>query len=46
MASINSIKKDSIATTRGSFKERILACKIKNQTHPNFEERKVSKAVW
>ena len=36
MASISSIEKDSIATTRDPFKKCILACKISNQMHTNF----------
>ena len=32
---------DSIATTRDFFKDCILACKIRNQIHTNFEKRKV-----
>ena len=40
MASISSIEKDSIATTQDSFKDCILACKISNQMHTNFEKRK------
>ena len=43
MASITSIEKDSIATTRDSFKDCILACKISNQVHTDFEKRKVHK---
>ena len=40
MASISSIKKDSISTTRDSFKDCILACKIRNCIQ-NFDKRKV-----
>ena len=39
------IEKDSIATTRDSFKNCILACKISNQMHTNFEKRKVPQAA-
>ena len=45
MASIGSIEKDSIATTRDSFKDCILACKISNQMHKSFEKRKVPQAA-
>ena len=45
MASISSIEKDSIATTRDSFKNCILACKIRNEMHTNFERRKVLQAA-
>ena len=38
---ISSIEKDSIAPTRGSFKNCIFACKISNQMHTNFEKRGV-----
>ena len=41
MTSISSFEKDSIVTTRDSFKNCILACKISNQTHTYFEKRKV-----
>ena len=41
MASVSSIEKDSIATTQDSFKDCILASKINNQMHTNFEKRKV-----
>ena len=43
MASLSLIEKDSIATTRNSFNDCILACR--NQMHTNFEKRKVPKAV-
>ena len=43
MASIRSIEKDSIATTPDSFKDCILACKVSNQVHTNFEKRDVHK---
>ena len=45
MASISSIDKDSIATTWGSFKYYILACKITNKVHTNFEKRKAPQAA-
>ena len=45
MASISSIEKDSIATTRDSFKDCILACKINNKMHTNFKKRKIPKAA-
>ena len=45
MTSISSIEKDSIATTPDSFKDCILACKISNQVHTNFEKRKVPQAA-
>ena len=45
MASISSIEKDSIATTGDSFKDCILACKIKNKMHTNFKKRKIPKAA-
>ena len=45
MTSISSIEKDSLATTPGSFKDCILACKISNQAHTNFEKRKVPQAA-
>ena len=38
MASLCSLEKDSITTTRDSFKHCILACKIRNQMHTNFEK--------
>ena len=44
MASISSIEKDSTVTTRHTFKNCILACKISNQMHTNFEKRKVPQA--
>ena len=44
MASISSVEKDSLATTRDLFKDCILASKIRNQMH-NFEKRKVSQAA-
>ena len=45
MVSLSSIEKDSIATTRDSFEDCILSCKIRNQMHKNFEKRKVPEAV-
>ena len=45
MVSLSSIEKDTIATTRDSFKDCILECKIRNQMHTNFEKRKVPQAV-
>ena len=45
VASISSVEKDSIATTRESFKNCILACKINNQMHSNLEKRKVPQAA-
>ena len=41
MGSISSIEKDSIVTTRNSFKNYILACKVNSQMHTNFEKIKV-----
>ena len=40
MGSISSIEKDSISVTQDSFKDCIVACKISNQMHTNFEKRK------
>ena len=45
MSSLCSVEKDSIASTRDSFKDCILACKIRNQMHSNFKKRKVPQAV-
>ena len=45
MSSLSLVEKDSIATTRDSFKDCILACKIRNQIHTNFEKGKVPQAV-
>ena len=45
MTSISSIEKDSIAVTPDSFKDYILACKIRNQVDTNFEKRKVPQAT-
>ena len=45
MVSLSSIEKDSIATTRDSFKDCMLSCKIRNQRDKNFEKRKVPEAV-
>ena len=41
MVSLDSFEKSYIATTRDPFKDCILACKIRNQMHTNFEKRKV-----
>ena len=41
MTFTSSFEKDSIAATRDSFKNCILARKISNQMHTNFEKRKV-----
>ena len=45
MISISSIERDSIATNPGPFKDCLLACKIGNQVHTNFEKRKVPQAA-
>ena len=45
MVSLSSLEKDFIATTRYSFKDFILAYKISNQMHANFEKRKVPQAI-
>ena len=45
MASISSIEKGSIATTRDYFKNFELACKISNQMHTNFKKSKVPQAT-
>ena len=45
MTSKSSIEKDSIATTPHSFKDCILACKINNQVHTNFEKKNVSQTA-
>ena len=45
MVPIGSIEKDSIATTRDSFKDCILAYKIRNQMHTDFAKRKVPQAA-
>ena len=45
MDSINSIEKDSVAAAQDSFKNCILACKISNQMHTNFEKRKVAQTA-
>ena len=45
MASISSVKKDSIAPTRDSFKNCILACETSDQMHTNFQKRKISQAA-
>ena len=44
MVSLILIEKDSVATVWDSFKYCILACKIRNQMHANFEKRKVPEA--
>ena len=41
MASMSLIERDSIVTTRDSFKDCILACGIGNQMHTNFKKRNV-----
>ena len=45
MASISSIEKDFIATSRDSFKNCILTCKISNEMYTNFEKWKVPQAA-
>ena len=45
MVLLCSIEKDSIAPTWGSFKNCVLACKIWNQMHTDFEKRKVPQSV-
>ena len=45
MVSLSSIEKVSIATAQDSFKDYILACKIRNQMQTNFEKREVPHAV-
>ena len=45
MTSVSSIKNDSIAATLDSFKDCILAYKINNEVHTNFEKRKVPQAA-
>ena len=42
---MSSIETGSTATIQDSFKDFILACKIRNQIHTNFEKRKVPQAV-
>ena len=42
---LGTIEKDSIATTPHSFKDCILACKISNQVHTNFEKKNVSQTA-
>ena len=42
MVSISRIYRDSIVTTRDSFKYCILACKIENPMHKTFKKRKSS----
>ena len=45
MVSLIVIEKDSVATIWDSFKYCILACKIGNQMHANFEKRKVPRTL-
>ena len=45
MAFISSIEKDSIVTTRGSFKDYVIACKIGNQIHTKFKKRNILQAT-
>ena len=45
MTSISSIEKDSTAATPDFFKDCILACRISNQVHTDFEKRKVPQAA-
>ena len=45
MTSVSSIEKDSITTTSGPLKDYILACKISNKVHTNFEKKKLSPAA-
>ena len=45
MASISLIENNSIVTTWDSLKNCLLACKISNQMHTNFEKRKVPHAA-
>lgn len=45
MASMSLIERDSIVTTRDSFKDCILACGIGNQMHTNFKKRNVPQAA-
>ena len=45
MASIGSTEKDSITTTRDSFKDCIFTRKIKHQMDTNVEKGKVSQRV-
>ena len=45
MVSLSSNEKDSIATTRDSFKDCILTCKIRYQIHTNYEKRIVPQTV-
>ena len=44
MVSLSLIEKGSIATTQDSFKDCILACKIRNQMHTNFTKTKIPQA--
>ena len=45
MSYLSYIEKDSIVSINESFKNCILACKIGNQIHTKFTERKASQAV-
>ena len=45
MTSIIFIENNSAATTQDSSKDCILACKISNQVHTNFEKIKVPQAA-
>ena len=45
MVSLILIEKYSVATSWDSFKYCILACKIRNQMHASFEERKVPQTL-
>lgn len=45
MASVSSVQKDLIVTTRDSFKDCIIACKDGNQMGAKFKERKVLQAA-
>ena len=45
MTSISSVDKDSVATTPDLLKDYILACKISNRVHENFEKSKVPQAT-
>ena len=45
MASMSLIERDSIVTTRDSFKDCILACGIGNLMHTNLKKRNVPQAA-
>ena len=45
MVTLSSVEKDSIANTRDSFKDCILARKVRNQMDKYLEKRKVPQAV-